>query len=176
MLIPSQHFLDKGMNVTINDIWEKRAELEQKKALRKHRLQSDAVSLVEELKSSLGVSDGNNKTADINGVPLPYVRTYVVNSQRNLEERPVQAVQLNNNHQICFVVGVLAGNDEPGGTWVNIEVEMWYETPTELIVNLPGYKPKHLKVTGQNVGGKFYESAALIKQTCIEKLSDSRLD
>ncbi|EOE1615334.1 hypothetical protein N5M43_005870, partial [Klebsiella pneumoniae] len=173
MNVPSSELLEYGMQIIYDTIRERKSQLDEQKQKRKVRLQGDAIALMSEFKQSLLLPDGIPSGSS--GIKLSYVRTFVKSSDGMKTERPLQGVQLNGAHQLVFTIDLLVSEHHPNGEWVSVDVEMWYEEST-LTVAVLGRKRRHITVTGPDVSGRFYEAAALIKETMMDLLTDDRLN
>lgn len=172
MFIPQTNYLEKGMRISYDTLIEKKRELLDKQSKRKEELQADAIDLFREFKDSLNLPD--DYTIDCEGRKIQYTSTCIKNDSGYFEPRPPHALQPGSDYQLIFYIGVMVNSGEPGGDWIFIPIEMWYERKSLIVVS--GVERASLRVHSDKSDGRFFEVAAMIKQSCLKALTDPRLE
>lgn len=172
MFIPQTVELEKGMLVSYDTIVAKKKELEGKQVARKSELQADAIDLLREFKKSLALPD--EYTVDYDDRKIPYVAIFIKNNHGLYEQRSPHGLQTNESFQLTFFMGLMVNAEVPGGEWIYIPVEMWYDG-RHLIVTA-GREQAQVRVHDDKSNGRFFDVAAMIKKSFIGALTDPRLE
>lgn len=172
MFTPQTKYLENGMQISYDTLIEKKRELLGKQIKRKEELQADAINLFREFKNSLALPDDH--TIDCEGRKIQYTSIFIKNASGLFELRPPHALQPNSSYALLFYIGVMVNSSEPGGGWIYIPIEMWYEHTTLIVAS--GVERAHLKLHEDKSEGRFFEAAAMIKQSCLKALTDPRLE
>ncbi|WP_264643241.1 hypothetical protein [Candidatus Symbiopectobacterium sp. NZEC127] len=138
----------------------------------REELQADAIRLFREFKDSLYLP--NEHTIDCEGRKIQYTSICIKNESGLFEPRPPHALQPNSSYALIFYIGVMINSSEPGGDWIFIPIEMWYEQNTLIVIS--GIERAHVRLHEDKSEGRFYEATAIIKQSCLKALTDPRLE
>lgn len=172
MRIPTTQELEKGMQINYSTILDKKRQMEGKAAARRHRLQQDAIGLMDVLTKSLELP--SDYEFDLDNRRLKFIETYVTNQSGLYEKRPASSLPTDGAHVMRFSIGLMVNNATTGGEWIYVPVEMWYEGGELVLV--AGKNRSSLRIHGLEAGsGRFNESASLIKSAFIDQLNDPNL-
>lgn len=160
------------MHIDYDALCEQKAELESKRQSRKADLQFDAIELMKEFNTSLALP--GSETLDVDGRRIQFTNISIKNNAGMYEVRPPHGLQPTADHQMLFNIAVMINPSVPGGEWIYIPIEMWYEKGQLIVVS--GHERAYLRLHADKSSGRFFEAAAMIKKSCIAALSDSRLD
>lgn len=172
MYIPQSEELEKGMHINYETIREKKKEQDKKRTERKAKLQSDALFMMKEFNESLSLS--GSSAEDPQGRGLQYTGTFLKESGGLWTSRPAHALQPDKNHNLEFYIGVMVNPDVSGGEWVYVPIQMFYQGGHLTVVS--GDEGASQRVHNHEVPGRFFEVSAMIKNSIIRAMSDSRLD
>ena len=168
----SDDLLEKGMDITYDDIRASREALEQKYLKRKTELHEYGYKIVRSYKESLKLPDNHYVKAD--GSQRAYVTCGVINSKQNYESRPLSVMPLDDNYGLQFLIST-AVEDSPASNdqYVYVEVYIWKEAGI-LMVTID--KQDTLSVPYPEEDNAFAGVDALIKSRVLFKCTDKRLD
>lgn len=160
------------MFINYDVILQKKSEIDSKAEARQYSLQSDAEEFINQLKVSLQLPVGN--AIDINGRPLSHIVIGVKNNLGLFQQSALSSLKVNENHVLCFLTNLLVNSQVPGGEWISIPVELWYQRGR---LNFScGRVRNHIEIQPSPSPNRFLDATDDFKKKCIAELDDPNLE
>jgi len=157
--------------IFFEDISKQKRKLDTQIAERESQLRSDVVMLWNTIKNSLNIPDV--LPIDVNGKKLPYVYVGMVNDSGLMQMITPSQLKMDRNYSLDFYFCFLTDENVTSGSYCYVPIQMWYDDGTLYIDS--GKNPQQVALRSDKTPHEVHAAAEVIKQSCIDQLTDVRL-
>lgn len=160
------------MFINYDVILQKKSDIVSKSQAREYSLQRDAEEFINQLKVALQLPAGN--PLDVNGRQLQYIVVGNKNHSGLFQLTAPSSLKVDERHVLCFLTNLLVNSQVPGGDWISIPVELWYQRGR---LNFScGRERNHIEIQPSPSPNRFLDATDDFKKKCIAELNDPNLE
>ncbi|AYH00845.1 hypothetical protein C5E26_07775 [Pectobacterium parmentieri] len=170
MLIRLNH-LEKGMDVTYQDIQQQYLLTKKKFGERRAILHQNAYSLVAEYKDSLALKSDTWRDSKADDNPYVVTGTLIAGE---FKRKPISSLDIDESLSLKFAISTVIDDSILGGSYYLIDVSMRYEHGF-LTIDI-GAGKKEVMIANPSEDGAYSEACSCIKQLILSGVVDTRLE